>query len=85
MSNPTIEPTVYHIDNKHYLMFGDYVGIVVCRAEKPYIAFPRIHYDITGDFWLDEDSSVVDGLYAEEARQVLQELFAATEYLETRL
>jgi hypothetical protein len=66
-------------------MFGKYVGIVVRQSAIPYIGFVWIRQDETGDIWLDEDSSVGDGLYANEAWQVLRELFAATEYLETRM
>jgi hypothetical protein len=68
-------------------MFGKYVGIVVCEHARPYIDFIHVQTDVyvANDIWIGRNSSIAGSIYANEAWQVLRELFAATEYLETRL
>lgn len=59
-----------------------YTADVPLRDSGPYIDFFSIRGE-EDDWWVDEDSPVEGGIYANMARSVAAELLVAAEYLET--
>jgi len=60
-----------------------YVAKINIRSGKPYINFVSIVKTGKGNFYEDEDSSVVGGIEVEFAKKIVDELKLAIEYIST--